>query len=119
MEIIALTRPGYERDAALEWSVAERTQVHRGYVAVGLQGQPPALDELCFTRSYFHRTAELSDLPEGQWADPIAEALWRSLPSVLDERTSSVKKLYSALWVYAPDTEEGKKLSKFCHSITQ
>lgn len=118
MEIIALTRPGFERDASLEWTVAERTQVKKGYVAVGLQGQGPELEDLCFTRSYFYQTAKLDDLVEGQWADPIAEALWKSLPSVLDESTSTVKKLYSALWVYGPDTEEGKKLSKFCQSLT-
>jgi 23S rRNA (cytidine2498-2'-O)-methyltransferase len=151
LKIIALCRPSYEQDVALEWkSLAsanpgtesarpgtesarpgteparpgtanpgtesarpgtESGVCHLDFDAEGAE-QAPDLETLCFTRSYFWVSESLVGLEDDDRADPVAEAICRSF-----QKLGYAETLYSDLWIYHPDTEAKKPLSKFCTSF--
>lgn len=72
-----------------------------GYAVVALNGQELSYRELVFSRQLIHLHQTITSLPERDRLTPILAAI-KTLPGT-----------FGALWLEAPDTNEGKLLSVF------
>ncbi|MDP2694492.1 MAG: 23S rRNA (cytidine(2498)-2'-O)-methyltransferase RlmM [Gallionella sp.] len=106
-------RPGFEQDCAQEALRQAMQQkpiigieqpaivADSGYVAVALNEQKPSYRELIFARQLIRLHHTIAALPERDRLTPILAAI-ATLPGS-----------FGALWLEAPDTNDGKLLSTF------
>ncbi|MDD5384913.1 MAG: 23S rRNA (cytidine(2498)-2'-O)-methyltransferase RlmM [Gallionella sp.] len=105
-------RPGFEQDCAQETLRQARQQrpvlaeqpviiADSGYVVVALNEQPLSYRELIFARQLIRLHHTIAALPERDRLTPILAAI-AALPGS-----------FGALWLEAPDTNDGKLLSTF------
>jgi 23S rRNA (cytidine2498-2'-O)-methyltransferase len=106
-------RPGFEQDCAQEALRQAKQQkpiigteqpaivADSGFVVVALNEQKLSFRELIFTRQLIRLHHSISTLPERDRLTPILDAI-AALPGT-----------FGALWLEAPDTNEGKLLSTF------
>ncbi|MGD8573777.1 MAG: 23S rRNA (cytidine(2498)-2'-O)-methyltransferase RlmM [Gammaproteobacteria bacterium] len=117
--LLAYCRPGFENDLAAELTALAASHGVGGFCRaradtgwVEFRSTPAAdlghlinafpFSRLVFARQWWLLQADLTNLPEGGRAGPIASALTGRLPAVTD------------VWLEYPDTNEGKALSNFC-----
>ncbi|MBI5658901.1 MAG: 23S rRNA (cytidine(2498)-2'-O)-methyltransferase RlmM [Nitrosomonadales bacterium] len=94
-------RPGFERDCVQE-TRAKPIETAAGSGFVVLQGKPRlAYAQLAFARQLIRLHSEVKELPERDRIAPLLAALPADPPQ------------FGALWLEAPDTNEGKTLSGF------
>ncbi len=105
-------RAGFERDCAQEALQHARKQrpviadqppitANSGYVVVVLSGQSLAWRELIFARQLIRLHMTVDALPERDRLTPILSAI------------ASISGSFGALWLEAPDTNDGKLLAPF------
>ncbi len=94
-------RPGFERDCVDE-ARAKPVEANAGSGFVMLQGKLRlSFAELTFARQLIHVLGEVQDLPERDRLTPLLAAI------------PAEPKLFGALWLETPDTNQGKTLSAF------
>lgn len=98
-------RPGFERDCVEETQAKPIAAIENsGYVI--LQGKPRlTYAQLAFARQLISLHSEIGDLPEHDRLTPLLDAI----PDTPEK--------FSALWLEAPDSNEGKTLSGFTRRI--
>ncbi len=106
-------RPGFEQDCAQEALRQAKQQkpiigteqpaiiADSGYVVVALNEQKLSWRELIFTRQLIRLHHSIATLPERDRLTPILDAI------------STLPGTFGALWLEAPDTNEGKLLPTF------
>jgi 23S rRNA (cytidine2498-2'-O)-methyltransferase len=119
MSVLIYCRPGYEKDAAQELSLAASLQHWPAYCKtwaglgfcelIWTQDSPPTdldlrMDQLIFPRQWLHHAELLTELPENDRIGPILSHLHRLLP---DGR-------FQEFVIEHPDTNEGRQLARFC-----